>query len=215
MKKIYTLFIVISLLIATTGCSPKEEALVWDETYAITGTENTQLWELKVDDFLSSINSLIENSDMKLSYLKDYDSASSNCMLTKNGETWKILLDIFSENEASASWFKKNADAVGWIGYIEDIELSLYADDTKTAEENGYYLRYLISIFTPGAEEYVENALGIYGEPNQDAVVLDGVNQICIGNVRYSYVSGKSFMVEPWAADWPEEESAPNVIRPQ
>ena len=215
MKRLCTSLVILFLLFSTAGCSQEESTSDWDETYAITGTENTQLWELKADDFLSRINSLVKSSDMELSYLKEYNPANSNCMLTKNGETWKIMLDIFSENEAGASWFKKNANAEGWIGYIEDVELSLYASDTKAAEENGYYLRYLISIFTPGAEEYVENALGIYDDPNQDTTVLDGVNQICMGNVRYSYVSGKSFMVEPWVEEWPAEESVPSVIRPQ
>lgn len=215
MKKPIALLVALCILFLLGGCSEKEQDPEWSETYQITGTEHTQMWVLNADSFLSSINALITEDGMKLDYLKEYDPTSSNCMLTKNGTSWKILLDIFSESEASASWFKNTPASTEWVGNIESVELSLSAKDTKASEENGYYVRYLISIFTPGAENEVEEKIGLYGDPDQSAVIDVGVNQIEIGNVLYSYTSDGRFIVEPRIEDWPTEESAPAAIRPK
>ena len=215
MKKPIALLVALCISLLLGGCSEKEQDPEWSETYQITGTEHTQMWVLNADGFLSSINALITEDSMKLDYLKEYDPTSSNCMLTKNGTTWKILLDIFSESEASASWFKNTPASTEWVGNIESVELSLSAKDTKASEENGYYVRYLISIFTPGAETEVEEKIGLYGDPDQSAVIDVGVNQIAIGDVLYSYTSDGRFIVEPRIEDWPTEESAPAAIRPK
>lgn len=215
MKKPIALLIALCILFLAAGCSEKEQDPEWSETYQITGTEHTQMWDLNADSFLSSINALITEEGMKLDYLKEYDPTSSNCMLTKNGTSWKILLDIFSESEASASWFKNTPASTEWVGNIESVELSLSAKDTTASEENGYYVRYLISIFTPGAETEVEEKIGLYGDPDQNAVIDLGVNQIAIGDVLYSYTSDGRFIVEPRIEDWPTEESAPAAIRPK
>ena len=215
MKKPIALLVALCISFLLGGCSEKEQDPEWSETYQITGTEHTQMWVLNADSFLSSINALITEDGMKLDYLKEYDPTSSNCMLTKNGTSWKILLDIFSESEASASWFKNTPASTEWVGNIESVELSLSAKDTKASEENGYYVRYLISIFTPGAENEVEEKIGLYGDPDQSAVIDVGVNQIEIGNVLYSYTSDGRFIVEPRIEDWPTEESAPAAIRPK
>jgi len=214
-KKPIALLVALCISLLLGGCSEKEQDPEWSETYQITGTEHTQMWVLNADGFLSSINALITEDSMKLDYLKEYDPTSSNCMLTKNGTTWKILLDIFSESEASASWFKNTPASTEWVGNIESVELSLSAKDTKASEENGYYVRYLISIFTPGAETEVEEKIGLYGDPDQSAVIDVGVNQIAIGDVLYSYTSDGRFIVEPRIEDWPTEESAPAAIRPK
>jgi len=211
--KIIVLCLLVFVLMV--GCSQKEEAPSWSETYTITGTKNTQMWDLDAGSFLGIMNDLIAEESMKLDYLKEYDPTSSNCMLTKNGETWKLLLDVFSESEAGASWFKNVQGSDEWTGNIQSVELSLFSKDTKTAEENGYYVRYLISVFTPGAETIVEDSIGLYGDPDPDAVVDVGVNQIAVGNVLYSYTSDNRFIVRPFIEDWPEEESAPAAIRPQ
>lgn len=215
MKKTLALIVTLCMAVLAVGCSEKEQAPEWSEAYQITGTEHTQMWALDADSFLSSINTLITDEGMRLDYLKEYDPTSSNCMLSKNGATWKILLDIFSESEASASWFKNTPAETEWVGNIESVELSLTAKDTKASEENGYYVRYLISIFTTGAEAEVEEKIGLYGEPDQSAVIDVGVNQIAIGNVQYSYTSDGRFIVEPRIENWPAEEPAPAAIRPK
>lgn len=214
MKRVFSAFCIFALLLSLAGCTKAESDSGWEENYEITGTEHTQMWELKYDDFLSAYNDLIPDENMKLDYLKDYDPASSNCMLTKNGESWKILLKVFTETEADASWFKNEPDAAAWVGNIESAELSLFSADTKAAEENGLYVRYLITLFTPGSEKYVEDAIGLYGDPAPEAVVDVGVNQVLIGNVLYSYTSDGRFLVEPRVDDWPAEEDAPAAIRP-
>lgn len=215
MKRVTAIVCAFVLLLPLGGCSKAGSDQDWEESYGITGTEHTQLWDLKYDAFLSAYNALIVEDTMKLDYLEAYDPSSSNCMLTKNGESWKLLLKVFSENEADASWFKKDPDASSWVGNVESVELSLFSTGTKDAEENGLYIRYLISLLTPGAEEYVENALGIYGEPADEAVVSSGVYQIYVGDVLYSYTSGDSFLAEPCIKNWPAEEVPPTAIRPE
>lgn len=215
MKKISAFGLVVMILLSVTACGAVEEEPEWSESYAITGTENTQMWDLKADGFLSSINSIITDDSMKLEYLKEWNPTSSNCMLTKNGESWKILLDVFSESEANTSWMRKNTGAEEWVGNIESVELSLFAQDELEAEENGLYVRYLISIFTPGAEKLVEDSIGLYGEPTPDAVVIEGVNRVTVGNVAYSYTSDGHFIVEPFVTDWEAESATPAAIRPE
>lgn len=75
-------------------------------------------------------------------------------------------------------------------------------------------MRYLITLFTPGSEKYVEDAIGLYGDPAPEAVIDAGVNQVRIGNVLYSYTSDGRFLVEPRIDDWPAEEDTPDAIRP-
>lgn len=215
MKKMITLGLSVMILLSVTACGAVEEEPEWLETYAITGTENTQMWDLKADDFLSAINGLISDDSMKLEYLNEWNPTSSNCMLTKNGESWKILLDVFSESEASTSWMRKNPGSEEWAGNIESVELSLSTQDEFAAEENGFYVRYLISIFTPGAEKLVEDSIGLYAEPNPEAVVIEGVNRVTIGNVAYSYTSDGRFIVEPFIAEWKAESAPPKAIRPE
>ncbi len=214
MKRALSVFCIFALFFSLSGCAKTESDTSLEENYEITGTEHTQMWELKYNDFLSAYNDLISDETMKLDYLKEYDPSSSNCMLTKNGESWKILLKVFTENEADASWFKNEPDAAEWVGNIESAELSLFSADTKAAEENGLYVRYLITLFTPGSEKYVEDAIGLYGDPAPEAVIDAGVNQVRIGNVLYSYTSDGRFLVEPRIDDWPAEEDTPDAIRP-
>lgn len=216
MKNFCSVLCAVALLLSISGCSKTSNTSVWTESYEITGTEDTQMWVLKYDDFMVAFNNLIADDNIKLDYLKECDDTSSSCMLTENGESWKILLKIFSQGDSDRAKFKKNPDVKSWVGNIESVELSLYSDNEETAKENGIYVRNLISFFTPGAEKDVEDNIGLYGNPDPKAVINENISRVACGNVVYTYVYGQDyrFIVEPHIEDWPEEESAPNVVRP-
>ena len=212
MKKwLICLFVATALL---AGCSNSSKDNNWTVTYDVVGTENNQLWDLKSEDFLTLINEQVSD-EMQLDYLKEYDPDSMSCMLSKNGETWKILLDVFPAGEVDSLTFKKYDEVSDWVNNIGKVELSLFADDEESAKENGIYVRTLISIFTPGAESLVEDAIGLYGEPEKDAVISEGVRRVSLDSVAYTYFVDKGrFLVQPHLEPWPEADSSPSVIRP-
>lgn len=215
MKRLVALFIALNLSCLLVACADNK-APEWSEAYSIVGLEDNQMWDLKADSFLPLINETIENDAMVLSYLHELDDfESSNCMLTKDGESWKILLSIFSVGDSEKRKYQKVEDAKSWVGNIEEVELSLYSDGEDTAKENRVYVRNLIRVFTPGAEELVEEAIGLYGKPYKDAVLMDGVNRVTVGGVVYTYMESQHrFIVQPHLDSWPTEENAPNIIRP-
>lgn len=210
--KVFSMLLLTACLLSACGQSVDKES--WTTAYDVVGTEHTQLWDLKADDFLAQINSA-SPEDMQLSYLKEYDPSSMNCMLTQNGETWKINLSVFPSSEADTLTYKDEANASDWINNIGKVELSLYSDSEETSKENGTYVREIISIFTPGAEEIVENAIGLYGEPEKEAVISEGVYRVSIDSVAYTYIPNQNkFTAQPHIELWPEENTTPSVIKP-
>lgn len=210
--KIFGMLLLTAGLLSACGQSVDKES--WTISYNVVGTEQTQLWDLKADDFLEQINSAIPE-DMQLSYLKEYDPNSKNCMLTQNGDTWKLNLSVFSSSEANSLTYKGEENVSDWVNNIEKVKLSLYSDNEETAKENGTYVREIITIFTPGAEEIVEDAIGLYGEPEKDAVISEGVYRVSIDSVAYTYIPNQNtFTAQPHIESWPDESMAPSVIRP-
>lgn len=211
-SKVFGMLLLTAGLLSACGQSVDKES--WTISYNVVGTEQTQLWDLKADDFLEQINSAIPE-DMQLSYLKEYDPNSKNCMLTQNGDTWKLNLSVFSSSEADSLTYKGEENVSDWVNNIEKVKLSLYSDNEETAKENGTYVREIITIFTPGAEEIVEDAIGLYGEPEKDAVISEGVYRVSIDSVAYTYIPNQNtFTAQPHIESWPDESTAPSVIKP-
>ena len=211
MKRCLITLAVVAALLA--GCSTSSDS-TWTVEYDVVGTEHNQLWNLKADDFLTLINHQVSD-EMKLDYLKEYDPESMQCMLTKNGSTWKIILHVFPAADVDSLTYKGLDESSDWGNNIGKVELSLFADNEESAKENGMYVRALISIFTPGAETLVEDAIGLYGEPEKDAVISEGVHRVSLDSVAYTYmVNQNRFLVQPHIEPWPEPESSPSVIRP-
>ena len=199
-------------LLSSCGNSSNQEN--WTVEYDVVGTEQTQLWSLKADDFLSSFNSALPEN-MQLSYLKEFDPDSKNCMLTKNGETWKINLNVFPKGDTDSLFYKDQENVHEWVNNVSKVELSLYSDNEETAKENGIYVRELIKMFTPGAEKIVEDAIGLYGEPEKEAAIDENTFRVSIGSVAYTYMpTENSFVVQPHVESWSEEEAMPSVIMP-
>ena len=125
---------------------------------------------------------------------------------------------MFTEDDISAST-SSSGDTSDWIGFVHQVTLSLFASDNEDAEQNGKYIRALISTFTPGAEEDVEDVLGLYGDPHKDAIIADGVNKATFGTVSYLYQTGNGkFIVQPHDKELHDklslETEVPSVIRP-
>ena len=205
MKKFsFTLAFLCLLLV---GCS--QNVSNYASSYSIVETEHKQYFELHQQEFLTELNATIKDLAPELSVIES--GSSRNVYLSQNGETWKILLHIFTEDDLTY------ADQKEWIGYIHELELSLYSKDENTAKENGQYIRAIIHLFTPGAEEEVEDVLGIYGQPHKDAQITENVTRVTYGNVCYTYTSGDSFVVTPYdeALFNGANETPPSAIRPE
>lgn len=204
------------LILSLAACGSSSDSQSWSVAYDVVGTERAQLWDVKADDLLTALNEAVPEN-MQLRYLNEYDPSSMSCPLTTDGETWKILLDVFAADQVDSFPYKNEEDASEWINNVGNIELDLYSTSDEDAEENGIYVREIISILTPGAEQLVEDALGLYGEPEKSAVISDGVRRVSADSVTYTYfVNQKRFIAEPHVAPWPvEEEEIPTVIRPE
>lgn len=188
------------------------QAPPFDVTYEITGTEYTQLFKVTPSEFLDTFNELV-GEELALDYLHPYTDDDRSCSLTNNGETWVIWLDVLPSDEPgfSAEEIKK------FTGLTKDITLSTSAHNDEDAEANGIYLRALITMFTPGGETFVEDSLGIYGEPDERAVISDGFTMLKMENVLYTYdEEDHKFTIRPAAEDgWYEEEpEQTTIIRP-
>ena len=200
----------VSLLLSACGAHQN----TWSIVYEVVGTESTQLWDLKAEDFLTMLNAAVPE-DLQLYPLHEYDPNSLSYPLTRNGETWKINLSIFPADKVDSLAYKNEKNVNEWVNNISEVELSLYANNEADAKNNGVYVRELITIFTPGAEELVEDAIGLYGEPEEEAIITEGVYRVSVDSVAYTYMPNQnSFIVQPHLEPWPETESSPSVIRP-
>lgn len=212
-KKMASVLLAAVCLLASCGNPSTQDT--WEVKYEVIGTEHTQLWSLKADEFLATLNNAL-SENMRLSYLKEYDPNSKNCMLTQNGETWKINLSVFPEGDVDSLTYKNQENVHEWVNNVGKVELSLYSDNEETAKENGTYVRELIKMFTPGAEKIVEDAIGLYGEPEKEAVIDENTFRVSIDSVAYTYMASQNtFIVQPHIDDWPEDQVEPSIIRPE
>lgn len=206
------------LLLILPGCANMEaeaEEPEFTVTYEVVGTEDTQMWALKPEEFLETINANLEDR-LRLELLGEYDESSLSCRYTDNGETWKISADIFPADEVGKFYYNDYEGVEAWAYNIKELELSTFADSEQDAKDNGIYIRALIHMFTPGVEEIVEDVLGLYGDPDPAAVIGEGVTRATIGNVAYTYIPGQNrFYVEPHDETVGIIEEQPTVIRPE
>ena len=208
----------ICLLLILPGCAnmaAEAEEPEFTVTYEVVGTEDTQMWVLKPEEFLEAINADLGDR-LRLEFLGEYDESSLSCRYTDNGETWKISADIFPADEVGKFYYNDYEGVEAWAYNIKELELSTFADSEQDAKDNGIYIRSLIHMFTPGVEELVEDVLGLYGDPDPAAVIGEGVTRATIGNVAYTYIPNqKRFYVEPHDETVGIIEEQPTVIRPE
>ena len=207
MKKMILIMLVCINAILLPSCSSNPNFTV---TYPVTGTEYTPMWPITGDEFSAALDDrIIENGyEIDLSLLKE--TSDGLYLLSSDGDAWDISISLFTDIESQT--IPGSSD---YIGYIKDLEVSTYASTDDDAIYNGQLIRSVISVFTPGAEEAVEENIGLYGDPDKDAIIADGVYRVTIESVVYTYIPGSnSFMVEPYLKDQPSEEEIPNVIKP-
>lgn len=204
-SKIALLLVLIISFALFTGCKHDASSDL-SASFNVVDALHTKLFAIEDESLFESINQIIGDNDMSLSPLDGYNFM----LLSENGTSGKLAIYSFSDEEANEAVSIGNTSASEWIGYVKAVELSTYASDTQAAARNGVYIRALINIFTPGAEELVENALGIYGEPSGDASKNKSGLEITVDTVTYSYSpENVSFRIIPSAS------AIPNAIRPE
>lgn len=210
LRKAFSMLAVPVILLTSCGQSASVD---FTNPYTVVGTKYNQYFELRAEELLAALNETVGDDAPQLEIMDSGHERTT--YFTLNGETWKLLLHVFSDDDIS-TLSVASGDQTQWIGYIKEIELSLYSDSEETALQNGTYLRALISIFAPGAEEKVEDALGIYDDPEKSAAITDGVTRAICGTVAFSYVDGDSFLVTPYDEALHEKlsETPPSVIAP-
>lgn len=162
----------------------------WEAVYPITGSEGTPLWDLKEDDFVSLLNDRLSAYDVPaLTYLKTFPSDGQR-MLTDNGESWIVLFHICPEDAVTDYWWRKYPEIESWLTNLEDVELDLYRGGSRTWEIQEPYVRCLISIFTPGAEDYVIGKLKLPFETS-------GIIRVKVDNVLYTRTGSDKLLIEP------------------
>ena len=199
------LLILAASLIILAGCNNNATPAP-SSTYDVVDALNTKLFAVDDITLYSTISQKVGDKDLSLSILDGYDFM----LLSENGQSGKLAIYSFSQSNAEKAVSMGNAKAAEWIGYVKSIELSTYAADTDAAARNGIYIRALISIFTPGSEEFVEDALGIYGSPSGNASKVESGLEITVDKVTYSYFpENVSFCIAP------SNSSIPSAIRPE
>ena len=207
-KSIFTLLLVPCLLLG--ACTPAAQH--YQVTYDIDGSKYTQVFMVTAEELLEDLNVNLDNYDLELTAM-NIGSTTDVGYSENDGESWKILSDCLRESEVGTASLKEKE----FVGNVKEVELSLFAKDNSEAEKNGKYIRALIKTFTPGAEDLVEETLGIYGDPMSKAVVGEGVRQYTFSGVQYSYIPGTSsqsgkFIVCPDIVIL--EDSQQSVIKP-
>lgn len=194
-----------------TACTSSQSSFT--TPFSVVGTQFNQYFAIDSDSFQKQLNETLSDSAPPLEYL-DSDSERS-VYLSKNGETWKILLQVFTADDVSDA-VEPSGDPAEWVGYVHEVKLSLYAASEQEAQENGAYIRALLTLFTPGAEEEIEDVLGIYGDPKREAILSDSMTRATYGTVSYTYAKDDYFLVTPYDESLLKEskESSPAVIRP-
>ena len=109
-----------------------------------------------------------------LTYLESYSESERQKMLTANGETWTVLFHICPEDAESDYIWSKYPEVKTWLTNLEDVEL--YFPASGDWNEKKPYVRSLISIFTPGAEDYVISKLSLSAKFRvTSSVIVDNV----------------------------------------
>ena len=172
MKKFWMIAFFASIILVLPSCSSGQTKEIVNG-YQSNGNNYIQWFEISPEDFISQLNEKTEAGGYpKLEKLK----TDNNRMYSDNNDTWYILADSYD-----SEYDQKDA-----FGKLKDVEISLFAEDQKRAEKNGYYINVLIDIFSPGTADQVTEKLYIYEEAPKDYPSVRTVN---CGNTVYTYIA--------------------------
>ena len=196
MKKILCFLLCGVMLFALVGCGGNIKELGRNETSIALqakkavngfmidgeGAPYQSYFLLKPDEFIKQFNEKAVAKGQQSLVELDPEPAEkrdkqSHFTYSNNNKTWDIRVDTVSQIA------KKG------VGYIRDVELSLYAENNDDSKRNGDYLYFLMDMFNPGMAEEISDALHIFGE-DQDK--LPAVRTLYCGNVEYTYIYHKS-----------------------
>lgn len=210
MKRAVFPLISLLLLLFLSACGNKTAS--FDVNYQIVGTKHNQYFCLSADTLLADLNTNLDIYDLSLVTTPKEDNDLS-VWYSDDGTGWKVIARLMGAFNAGLS-----AETKSWSGYIGKVELDLYADSPDDAKRNGQYIRAIIATFTPGAEEIVEDALGIYGPPSRKTIIGDGVSRVIMENVVYTYLDDNHrFEVTPYDVALFEQanKEEQNIVRPE
>lgn len=155
----------------------------WPSAYGVLGTESKQFWDLSETEFVDLVNEHLPAVFPPLDYLREPKWYDTQRMLTNNSSSWIILFDTVPNNAADDYFWKKVSGIEGHLGDIREVKLSLYGPwDPST---HGQYVRCLVGIFNPGAEDYVVDKLRLSGGATN-------ASNVKVGDVLYTYAGGTS-----------------------
>lgn len=163
----------------------------WPSAYETLGAEYAQCWDLSETEFVDLLNERLPDTLPRLTYLHEPRSSDTQRMLTVNGDTWKIVFYTVPDNAADDySWKKRIPEIEEHLGDVKKVELSLYGP--WNSNTHGQYVRCLVGIFNPGAEDYVIYKLRLPGNATN-------ASNVKVGSVLYTYAGGTSprLIIEP------------------
>jgi len=174
-------------------CHPYHaETNQYPSVYPVVGSESKQVWTLKEDSFVDLVNGSLSDTAPSLTYLHEPKWYNAQRMLSLNGETWLITFDVVPNTAVDSSlWRKHIPDIAEYLGNVTGVKLSLYQDETRDWSVNQQYVKALVAIFNPGAEDYVIDKLHLGGN-------VKNASKVKVGNVLYTYAStGPALIIEP------------------
>lgn len=155
----------------------------WPPAYEVLGTQSKPFWNLSESEFVNLLNERLDGVLPPLVYLREPKSYDSQRLLTDNGSSWTILFDTVPNNAADDYFWKKVPGIEEHLSDVREVKLSLYGPwDSST---DGQYVRCLVGIFNPGAEDYVMRKLRLSNGATN-------ASNVKVGGVLYTYAGGTS-----------------------
>lgn len=195
MKKMFAVccFLLISVFMFS-ACNSNE--LVIENNVETEQSKYIAWFNMESDEFISKLNELLEEDDIKLEQLK----SDTKRMWTLNGETWQVLLKL--------------EDDEGRENKIREIVCSTWSDSEERSKINAKIIEASISIFHPDLVDEITYATNLYGENQEREKYEDDLQKypklIC-GNCEYSALDDFSIKAH---FEEREESSIPGVIKP-
>lgn len=208
-----------------SACGNSAEPTVYETTYDVqattTGSANIaprQFFDVTAEQLTSDLQSAVEEYGLSLR-LDWSNSGSSAYLYTDTATGYNILVDVVTDADIKYSKANSCGEPTAFLGCVESIEVDMFTATDVDAVVNGQLIRGLIATLTPDSEEFVEDTIGLYGEPHEDAIIADNVFRVSVENVAYTYIPEDSFTATPYDFDLvavleAEQASPADAVKP-